>query len=77
MPEKQKIKVHAGETCPIYIMHTSNEIVCKSYMADADSIALKYTSKHDLEQQHSIYCCENYRYCEQYICYRHFRWEDE
>lgn len=77
MPEKKKIKVHAGEACPLYIMHTSKEIVCKSYMADADSIALKYTSKRDLEQQHSIYCCENYRYCEQYICYRHFRWEDE
>lgn len=74
---KQTIKEHAGEICPIYIMHTDKEIVCKSYIMDADSTALRYTSRRDMEQQHNIYCCENYRYCEQYLSYRHFRWEDD
>ena len=77
MPEKQKVKEFAGESCPIYIMHTDKEIVCKSYMEDADSVALRFTAKRKLEQQHSIYCCENYRYCEQYLSYKHFKWLED
>lgn len=60
----------------MFILRTKNEIVCKSYMIDSQEIALRYDSKASLEQQHNIYCCENYRYCEQYLSYQHFRWED-
>lgn len=61
----------------MFILRNKTEIICKSYMRDADTVALRFTAKADLDQQHDIYCCENYRYCETYLCYRHFHWLDD
>lgn len=78
MPKKKDSeRPHAGEICPIFVSYKTNEIECKAHLTDAHTTILRYTNRDYAEFQHRQYCCENYKYCEQYRSYQHFRWLDD
>ncbi len=63
--------------CPLFIAHSDKEIICKSHMTGADRVSLLYWSKANLEMQLNLFCGQNYKKCEHYLSYKHFKWEDE
>ncbi len=63
--------------CPLFTAHSDKEIICKSHMTGADRVSLLYWSKANLEMQLTLFCGQNYKKCEHYLSYKHFKWEDE
>ena len=63
------------EQCPHFIHFSGREIVCRGIIDGCDS-CLRFRSEEQAQQQNTIYCKQNYRYCEQYRAAKHFRWED-
>ena len=62
--------------CPLYITGEKNKIMCRSVLPDASYTAMAFPTIKLCENQRSIYCCDNYKFCEQYISFEHFNWTD-
>ena len=63
--------------CPLFKAVTPNEIRCESYVPESSVNAIRYRNTAACEKQRRIYCEENWKRCEHYLAWEHFRWEDE
>ena len=62
--------------CPFFRSHNGLEINCEGYTDDM-VCAMKYKHTSLKRQQQTIYCEENYRYCEHYNALMMLKYHDE
>lgn len=62
--------------CPFFRNHSSVEINCEGYTDDM-ICAMKYRRVEDKKRQQSIYCQDNYRYCEHYNALMMLKYNNE
>lgn len=77
MQRRPEPETPKGIACPLHIAHSEREITCKSYMVGSEKVSIKFDVRHNKEQQYALYCCGNYKYCEQYLSWKHFQWQDD
>ena len=63
--------------CPLFISFTDNELRCESHVPDANATIMRYAEKEKCRTQRRLYCEGDWRRCEHYLAWKHFRWEDE
>lgn len=63
--------------CPMYVCYGDFEIRCRPHVPDSAATILKYANKNLCERQRTTYCEGCWERCEQYLAWKHFRWEDE
>lgn len=72
-----EVKTAQAACCPLYIAHSPREIVCKSFMIGAEKNIIRFDVKSNFETQLQSYCCGNYKFCEHYLSWKHFQWQDD
>ena len=63
--------------CPLFISFTANEIKCHSHIPDASSTVIKYSNTAECKKQRTMFCEGCWKRCEQYVAWKHFRWEED
>ena len=63
--------------CPLFISFTDNEIRCQAHVPDASSTSLKYSDKKSCYLQRKTFCEGCWKRCEQWLAWKHFRWEED
>lgn len=61
--------------CPFFRSHNGLEINCEGY-TDGMVCAMKYHKAADKRQQQTVYCEDNYRYCEHYNALMLIKYEE-
>lgn len=69
----------AGENilCPLFVSFTDNELRCQSHVPDANACILRYSDQEACRNQRKMYCEGNWKRCEHYLSWEHWRWEDD
>ena len=69
----------AGENvlCPLFVAFTENELRCESHVPDAAASILRYATKDACKKQRTMYCEGEWKRCEHYLAWKHFKWEDD
>ena len=63
--------------CPLFMSYKENTIKCQAHIPEASSVEIKYSNTRACTAQRQIYCEGNWKRCEQYLAWIHFRWEED
>ena len=68
-----------GETilCPLFIAYSDLEIRCEAHMPEGSATVLKYNDKKACRKQIEMFCEGCWQRCEQYLCWKHWKWEED
>ena len=63
--------------CPLFVAYSENEIRCHALIPDSSATIHRYGDRRACWGQRKMYCEGNYKRCEHYLSWLHFRWEDD
>ena len=62
--------------CPLFRAYTTNAIRCESHVPDSTTIEIRYQDPKKCDLQRKLYCEGNWKRCEQFLSWKHMRWEE-
>jgi len=63
--------------CPLFVAYHDYEIRCHPHVPEAAATILRYKSTKDAQAQKQTFCEGCWNRCEQFLAWKHFRWEEE
>ena len=63
--------------CPLFIAFTENELRCESHVPEANAAIMRYGDREACRRQRRLYCEGDWKRCEHFLAWKHFRWEDD